>query len=78
MTDSRDRKRQVTLFESFNSIKKARNSETSTRTSVEASVGGDSGGSSFTHSDGHDTDSSNVSAAELSDCDSENDDLVTK
>ena len=54
MTDSRDRKRQVTLFESFDSIKKARNSKTSTSTSVKASVGGDSGSSSFTHSDEHD------------------------
>ena len=50
----------------------------STSMSVEASVGSDSSSGNFTHSDGHDTDSSDVSAADLSDCDCENDNLVSK
>ena len=69
MAESRNRKWQVTLFRSFNSLKKPRNSETSTSTSVEASVDGDSGATVFTHSCGHDS-------SDSSDC--ENNDLVSK
>ena len=81
MVDSGDRKRQVSLFESFGALKKIKISEASSTTSVEASYGDDVGGdcSGDTYSDGHDnSDLGNdvLNAADLSEC--ENDDLVGK
>ena len=58
MVDCGDRKRQVSLFESFGALKKAKINEASSSTSVEASFGDDLvviQCSSDTYSDGHDT-----------------------
>ena len=44
MVDSSDRKRQVSLFESFGALKKVKINEASSSTSVEASFGDDVGG----------------------------------
>ena len=52
MADSRNRKQQVTLFEPFVTLKKARNN-----TSVKANVGN---GTSFIHSDGYESSDSCV------------------
>ena len=44
MVDSGDRKRQVSLFESFDALKNVKINEASSSTSVEASFGDDVGG----------------------------------
>ena len=53
MVDSGDRKRQVSLFESFGSLKKVKINEASSSTSVEASFGDDVSGDCSVVSRGH-------------------------
>ena len=81
MVDSGDRKQQISLFESFDALKKVKINKASSRTSVEASFGDDVGGdcSSDIYSDRHDNSnlgSDVLNAVDLSEC--ENDDLVGK
>ena len=83
MADSSDRKRQLSLVESFGALKKARISEagsSGTSVTVEASFGDDVSDCSDTYSDGHancDLGSDVLNnTVDLSEC--ENNDLVGK